>query len=152
MATPFSIPLGTGAAYSGQADAHIFELASPDNPVPTHHIRTTQDWGVRVRWEVEGAFVPFLVDEFHVYAFIESIGPGQELAPGPVVVGTMSSPLLPGNKRVYETSVNIPKGTINPGVYKMAVMVQLCDDAPPATPYPVVAAIELPLVTVFKPA
>jgi hypothetical protein len=151
MATNFSIPLGTDVAYKGQADAQVFELASPDNPVPSHHIRTTQAWGVAVKWEVEGAFVPFLVDQFHVYAFIESIGPGPELKLGPLVVNTMSVPLQAGNKRSYSASVPIAPG-MAPGVYKLVIMVQLHDDAPPATPYPVVAAIELPLVTVFQPA
>ena len=42
----FSIPLGTGAAYQGTMDAQVFELAAPDTPVPSNHIRTTQNWGV----------------------------------------------------------------------------------------------------------
>jgi hypothetical protein len=148
----FSIPAGTAAAYSGNVDAFVFELASPDTPVPTHHIRTTQNWGVKVDWSVNGAFVPFLVDEFHVRLFIESIGPGVEVEQPTVVVNTMSSPLLPGNSRNYSTTISIAAGTIPEGVYKLACLVQMHDDVAPGTPFPIVSCVELPIVTIFKPA
>jgi hypothetical protein len=149
---PFQVPLGTEAAYSGQVDANVFELASPDTAVPTHHIRTTQDWGVSVNWTASGAMVPFLVDEFRVSLYIESIGPGADTVRGPVVVNTMAGPLTPPNTRTYHASVDIPAGDFSPGVYKIAVLVQLHDDAGPGTPYPIVSSIELPLVTIFTPA
>lgn len=151
----FSIPLGTGAAYKGDMTAQVFELASPDTPVPTNHIRTTQAWGVEVKWRMEGAFVPFLIDQFQLRSFIESIGPGLEAAlpmGGPVVVNTLAAPLQAGNVREYSANINVPAGTVPAGVYKVVTVVQLHDDAPPASPYPIVATVEGPILTFFNPA
>ena len=104
---------------------------------------------------MNGAFVPFLVDEFHLRTFIESIGPGLEAAlplAGPVVVNTLSSPLQPGNVRQYSANINVPAGTVPAGVYKVVTVVQMHDDAPPSSPYPIVATVEGPIITFFNPA
>jgi hypothetical protein len=151
----FSVPLGTEPAYDGTMQATVFELAAPDTPVPTNHIRTTQNWGVRVDWEMTGAFTPFLIDEFRLRAFVESIGPGAEMAlplAGPVIVNTLAGPLGVGPKRTYSANINIPAGTVPAGVYKLVTLVQLHDDGAPGNPYPVVATVEGPIVTIFQPA
>ena len=146
---PFSIPLGTGPSYAGNVEAVVFEGGPPpDTSTPVNHIRTTQPWGVHV----EGAYVPFLVDEFRVRVFVESIGPGVELELPTVKVGTMSAGLIPPNKRSYAVNVPIAAGAIPAGVYKLACLVQLHDDLAPGTPYPIVSCIELPVITVFEPA
>ena len=122
----FSVPLGTEPSYDGTMQATVFELAAPDTAVPTNHIRTTQNWGVKVDWEMTGAFTPFLIDEFHLRAFVESIGPEAELAlplGGPVIVNTLAGALGVGPKRTYSANVNIPAGTVPAGVYKLVTLV-----------------------------
>jgi hypothetical protein len=148
----FSVPLGTEPAYDGTMQATVFELLAPDTPVPTNHIRTTQNWGVRVNWEMTGAFTPFLIDEFRMRAALESIGPGPELSFGPVVVNTLAGVLGAGPKRTYVANINIPAGAVPPGVYKLVTLIQLHDDGAPGNPYPIVATAEGPIVTIFQPA
>jgi hypothetical protein len=41
---------------------------------------------------------------------------------------------------------------VPPGVYKLVTLVQLHDDGAPGNPYPVVATVEGPIVTIFQPA
>jgi hypothetical protein len=135
MSTQFSVPTGTQPAYDGYVDAEVFELLAPDTPNPTNHIRTTQNWGVRVKWETYGTMVPFLVDEFRLRAYVEGIGPLPEFISPPVTVSTMAGALV-GSKRTYS----------------LVVLIQLFDDAPGTNPYPIVAAVDLPLVTLFTPA
>jgi hypothetical protein len=150
---PFSIPLGTASSYAGNVDAAVYEGGPPaDTSTPVNHIRTTQPWGVHVEWTVQGSYVPFLVDEFRVRLFIESIGPGLEVVRPPVVVPTMSVGLQPGNVRSYSANVEIAAGEIPAGVYKLACLVQMHDDVAPGTPFPIVSCIELPIVTIFAPA
>lgn len=151
MSTQLSVPIGTQPAYDGHVDAEVFEVLSPDTTNPTNHIRTTQNWGVRVKWETYGSMVPFLVDEFRVRAYVEGFGNLPEFISPPVTVNTMAGALV-GASRRYSADINFVAGALPAGVYKLAVLVQLFDDAPGTNPYPIVAAVDLPLVTLFTPA
>jgi hypothetical protein len=161
--TDFQVPAALAPAYDGfNLQADVIEFANPDELIPTHHIRTTQNWAVDVSWEMRGVQTTFLVDEFHIRVFLESIGPGVELQlpiGGPVVVGTMVPPLAAGPSRTYNnattgnlTRILTPAGTVPAGVYKMVTLVQLYDDAPGGTPYPIVGTVDGPILTFFKPS
>jgi hypothetical protein len=102
-----------------------------------------------------GAFTPFLIDEFRLRAFVESIGPGVEMVlpvGGPLIVNTLAGVLDVGPKRTYSANIKIPAGTVPPGVYKLVTLVQLHDDGAPGNPYPIVATVEGPIATIFQPA
>ncbi|MCL6512748.1 MAG: hypothetical protein K6U78_18935 [Anaerolineae bacterium] len=152
-----SVPAVLEPAYDGEMEAQVIEIAEQDTPVPTNHIRTTQNWRVNVKWEMRGALAAFLVDEFRLRAFLESIGPGAELAlpiGGPLVVNTMAGPLsFPGGvaTRTYTADINVPAGTVPPGVYKLVTTLQLHDDAPPGAPYPIAGMVEGPFLNFFNP-
>ncbi len=46
---------------------------------PTSIIRTTDAWHIHVDWSTDGPLSVFLPGNWHVKAYLESIGPGQEL-------------------------------------------------------------------------
>lgn len=148
----FSVPAALHPAYHGTLNATVFELASPDTPIPTNHIRTTQNWGVDATWEMEGVVTTFLVDEFRVHAYLEGIGSAApEIDLGPEVVMTTAGVPSGPQKLSYSAKINVAAGTVPPGVYKLVTLIQLFDDAPPANPYPIIGTVEGPMVTVFKP-
>jgi hypothetical protein len=161
----FQVPAALAPAYDGHnLSAQVVEFANPDEAIPTNHIRTTQNWAVDVSWEMRGIQTTFLVDQFHIRVFLEAIGPGAELAlpaAGPRMIGTLVPPLSSCGGvacRQYnnattgnQTRILTPAGTVPAGVYKMVTVVQLHDDAPPGTPYPIVGTVEGPIITFFNP-
>lgn len=161
----FQVPAALAAAYDGfNLNADVIEFANPDEAIPTNHIRTTQNWAVDVAWQMRGVQTTFLVDQFHIRVYLESIGPGPDFQlpiAGPRLVGTMVPPLaLCGVDpcRTYNnattgnlTRIVTPAGTVPAGVYKMVTLVQLYDDAPPGTPYPIVGTVDGPIITFFTP-
>lgn len=155
--TDISVPVALEPAYDGTMTAVVQEIASPDTPIPADHIRTTQNWRIHLEWETHGVLSQFLVDEFRVRAFLESIGPGAELAlpiGGPLVVSTMAGALsFPGGvpRRDYTADINVPAGTVPAGTYKLVTTLQLHDDAPPGTPYPIAGMVEGPVLNFFNP-
>ncbi len=143
--------------YNGTMDGYVFELAEPGLPVTTNLIRTTQDWGVKVKWTMTGPLASFLEAEFHLKVFLESIGPGNEysLPPADVIVNTLSVPLtFPGGvpTREYAVDIPIPAGTVEPHPYKIVAFLQLFSCCPGNRKYPVAGMYELPITDVFEPS
>lgn len=142
--------------YDGTMQAETFEIAEPGLPVTTNLIRTTQDWGIKVKWEMHGPLAVFLDADFHIRGFLESIGPGTEYAQPvtDIVVNTLSVPLTvtpDGPTREYEVDINIPKGTVEPHPYKLVAFIQLYSCCPKSHKYPIAGMCELPVVDIFEP-
>ena len=152
MPTDLSIPTGFGPAYHGQVEALVYENFPPDEPTPTNHIRTTQDWGVQVDWDTFGPLAGFWSAEFHLQAFVEGMGTAAEMDSPPVVEDTLVAGSLVGpGHRKYRKKIEFAAGSLPAGVYKVVVLVQMYQ-AGGAPAYPIVASVDLPLVTLFDPA
>ena len=134
-------------------DAEVFEATEPGQFNSTQLIRTTQDWTIRVYWEMHDAWAVFGWFDFEVTAFYESIGAGPEGSLGVVVVNSLSVPLV-GGQRVYGTApvVEIPvaAGTLPVGLYNVAVALQPHFVGGP--PMPFAGLVELKPVSIFAPA
>jgi len=61
---------------SGEIYAEVYELGGAK---PTSIIRTDQEWGVKVHWDLKGSLAPLICGEWCVHLCLESIGPGPEL-------------------------------------------------------------------------
>ena len=77
---------------------------------------------------------------------------------GDLVVSSMSGVLsfpiiggVPTPLRTYSSHIHTAPGTVAPGVYKLVVRLQLHDDAPGATPYPIAGMVEGPFINFFNP-
>jgi hypothetical protein len=150
---PNEIESPTGTGFDGTMDAEVFEATEPGQFNSTQLIRTTQDWAIRVYWEMHGAWPPFGWFDFDVTAFYESIGAGPEGTLGAVTVNSLSVPLA-GGQRVYGTMpvVEIPvlAGTLPVGLYNLAVALQPRFVGGP--PMPFAGLVELKPVNIFAPA
>jgi hypothetical protein len=144
-------------SYDGTMDAYTFELAEPGLPVTSKLIRTTQDWGVTVEWEMHGVLAHFLDADFHLKVCFESIGPGPEgVLPGAgdVVVNTLSGALtFPGGlaTRTYKKNIDVSAGALPAGAYKLVVVLQLYSCCHPSHPYPIAGLVELSVIDIFVP-
>jgi hypothetical protein len=98
-----------------------------------------------------GAFMPFLIDEFRLRVRrVDRPGSSWPFRGGPLVVNT-SREGWRRSERTYSANINIPAGTVRPA-FTLVTLVQLHDDGGPGNPYPIVATVEGPIVTIFQPA
>lgn len=138
--------------YKGNMTAVAFEGPGPIFQ-PKNVIRSDQQWGIKVEWEVEGPLVEWLDANFHITAHLESIGVGPEFTLPPVQVHTLSVPVNGGATatRHYEQNIDIAPGDIPAGVYKLVTTLQLFEAAT-GNPTPVAGFVESGMVQVFNPS
>lgn len=138
-------------AYTGNMTAVAFEGPGPQF-LPKNVIRSDQNWGIKVDWEVEGALVDWLDATFHVTAHLESIGPGPEYTLPTIEVPTLSVPLSggPAAKREYSQNIDIAPGEVQAGIYKIVTTLQLYEAAS-GNPTPVAGFVEGGMIQIFDP-
>jgi hypothetical protein len=150
MAMSFPIEVGETAYTGSITKAEVFEMVPPGVPQTKRIIRTDQQWGIHVEWEMCGSLAEWLNDEFHVQAFAEGMGnaaPDYDLAE--VVMPTLKGSWNPmTGKRCY--SVDIVGPTFAPGTYDMTVTVQLYEGESHA-PAPVAGFAECEKVQFYNP-
>jgi len=115
-------PLGSG--YEGSMDAKVFELNELAQPTSTQQIRTSQDWGVTVFWEMHGPSVLWEYVDFNADMFLDVMGPGTDFGPysvGPI--NSFSSALTADGQRLYQVDIPVAAG-LPVGVYEIAVVLQ----------------------------
>ncbi len=146
-------PLPSGS-YDGSMEAHTYEVAEPGVRATSRLIRTDQDWGVEVHWEMHGEEAHWFPGVFHLRTFLESIGPGPEyaipaLADPAVEKGTLDGTWYPADKqRLYSQNIEIKANTINPGTYKVVTLLQLC--AQDGRKLPIAGMVEGPILDIFE--
>lgn len=139
--------------YKGTMQARAFEGPAPIF-APKNVIRSDQEWGVKVDWEMHGALVEWLDAEFRISVFLESIGTGPEFDLAPVTVPTLSVPVTingNGKTREYSQTITVAPGAVPPGVYKIVTCLQLFERST-GNPTPVAGFDEGRMVQIFKPA
>jgi len=152
MSTPFEslLPLPLAGTLN---DIVVFE----ELPVNVSQIiRTTENWGIKISWQMSGPAAHLfllMAEKWHVRMQLESIGGGPEYrlpAGSPLVVdysaGTVISPTI---RQWNDITLNVPAGTVQAGVYKMTLTVQLADPAPGNTLRAMVAFTEGVLINFY---
>lgn len=120
--------------------------------IPTHEnhvINLVEAWGVNINWEMDGAsllFPPYAGTHWELRLFLESIGTAAEFSlpavPLSVPWGALASP------KTFTSTISIPAGTVvDPGPYKLTVMLQLFDGG---LPLGVTGFIEGPVVVFYR--
>ena len=147
----FAYPIETNLNdYQGSLEAIVFE--GPPSFAPTNVIRSDQDWGIRVSWEVHGPLAGWLDAEFRITIFLEKYGTGSDVDLAPAVIPTLSVLYDPATQsRTYSHDVNISAGVIPNGVYKIATCLQLYELGS-GNPVPIAAVVEGETVHLFDPA
>ena len=139
--------------YQGTMATHTFEGPGPIFS-PKNVIRSDQNWGVKVDWQVTGPLVEWLDAEFRLNVYLESIGTGPEFDLPTVVVATLSMPVVVDGagvkSRTYSQNVDIAAGTIPAGVYKIATTLHLYERAT-GNPTPIAGFVEGRMVNIFDP-
>jgi hypothetical protein len=128
----------------GDIEAAVYEVGGA-NPVSI--IRSDQDWGVQVRWQVEGSLLPYICGKWCIHLRLESLGTGREL--------TLEAPRLieldPCGKGDYSFDFRVPKGFIKPEhcsiPYKPIVTVTYYNAC--YTPGPIAGYVELPILQFY---
>ncbi len=69
-------PLGPNPIF-GEIEADCYEVGGVN---PTTIIRSNQAWEVKVKWKMEGNFIPWIDPhlKWHLHVLLESMGPGPE--------------------------------------------------------------------------
>lgn len=126
-----------------------FAVPSP-GPAPATIISTAVAWSVHIEWEIHGLFALGLAGDWHVKAFLESMGPGVEMQAGP----TQNIPLAAGvfqapDRRNYTANIPVAAGATPAGVYKLVTTVTYTE--PSGQPGPMAAYQEGPVLQFFEP-
>ena len=140
-------------SYTGSMEAQVFEGPDPAYG-PVNVIRTDQSWGVRVKWEMDGALVTWLNANFQIQAFLERMGPGADYALPIVVVNSLTGILtnpLTNPERNYKVDVTVAPGAVAVGVYRVVVALHLFDDSS-GNPTPIAGFADCGFIDIFQPA
>jgi hypothetical protein len=149
-------------ALAGGIYADVYEVEFPDTP--TSIIRSDQNWGVKIKWYLEGTLVPFVCGYWCINLYFESMGspkgpdhnedefdlraPDHKFKLDPCL-----KPDKDGHVWYYY-DFKVPPGTIKPGhcgrPYKVVAAVTyetICDQ-----PGPMAGFVEGPMIQFYDPA
>ncbi|MCB0191010.1 MAG: hypothetical protein KDJ65_03625 [Anaerolineae bacterium] len=146
------------------SDKHYFEVTTPVDPPlkggitaqileggkPTNYIiRADKDWSVNVEWYLEGALTDCICGTWCLHLFMESVGPGPEVA---FPYGEIRVPLDPCGDGHYQYEIEVKGGFIKPEhcttPYKLVAA--LTYRTPCDKPGPMAGFCELPLVQFYE--
>ncbi len=129
---------------------------------PTTIIRTDQPWRVHIEWRTRGLAAAVQGGQFKVNAYLESIGPGQDLRlplataiSKPLLSGVLSAVPAPDFwQRDYAADVSVAPGVVptDPEAsrpYKLVVAITY--DMPSGTPGPMAGFQEGPILQFYVP-
>jgi hypothetical protein len=148
-------------ALSGGIEAEVYELGGPTGHNATSIIRHDQDWGVKIKWYLEGTLVPFVCGYWCISLYFESMGspagPDHNQdefdlrAAYEVKLDPCLKPDADGHYYYYY-DFKVPKGTIKPGhcgrPYKVVAAVTyktLCN-----RPGPMAGFVEGPMIQFYE--
>lgn len=169
MATYKNVLETPSASCAGTMEAIVFEKAEFGPDTPATLIKTTQDWGIEVKWELHGDDTPLINGEFRVRAFLERMGPGDDkvipmgaqdyvaVSTGDLQPPDPADPNPQLNALLYKTKIEVPKvpepTSVPAGTYKVTTIVQLYRGSL-ATSKPMMVAgfLEGPMIEIYEPA
>ncbi|MBI3243100.1 MAG: hypothetical protein HYZ49_12475 [Chloroflexi bacterium] len=129
----------------GDIYAEVYEVKGAK---PTTIIRTDQEWGVKIHWELEGSLVPYICGEWCIHLCLESMGPGPELK-----LDHPHVPLDPCGNGEYYSDFRVKPGIITGEhcsvPYKLVVTVTYLTAC--EKPGPIAGFVEGPILQFYEP-
>lgn len=111
----------------------------PDTIPSNHLIQVEQGMKFGIQWTASGCLVPLLkCSKWKIQLLIEKWGQEEFLDRGQNVINV---PYVPVSGHVYTSSIEIPAGTMQEGVYDIVAVIRLLDNA--GKPLPVAGFAEL---------
>jgi hypothetical protein len=99
------------------------EVQDPEGIQPATIIQTEDAWLIHVEWEISGPAAPFVGGNWHVAAYLESIGgDGFEGQVGDTVDVPLSD-ADPAPARSYTADINVLGDTVPAGAYKLVTLI-----------------------------
>jgi len=120
------MPFQPSGALDLNGHVHTTLIHDPNLP-PSTIVKAGTPFTVHTSWGIEGSAVPLIAGDFHVTAYFERYGSGNEPEFGPVNVPVTSVPLV-GNTRHYTTHIPVPAG-LPEGAYELIVLITYTDTA-----------------------
>lgn len=156
---PIEIPIAAVPVFDGTMAAESFEVAEPGQLTTTNLIRTTQNWGVNVKWETHGFLSNLVSGKYHIRVLLEKIGvdvPSGDVDLPEIVIDSLT--LVPGQTEYnavdqqmsYNWPVKVSAGDVNAGTYKLVTLLQLYN--PAGNKLPVAGLCEGKIIDIFEPA
>jgi hypothetical protein len=99
------------------------EVRDPEGIEPSTIIQTEDAWLIRVEWEISGPAAPFLGGDWHVSAYLESIGGGDFEDQVGDTVDVPLSDADPAQTRSYSTDIDVLGDTVPAGAYKLVTLI-----------------------------
>lgn len=140
------------ADFMGTMEAAVIEVGGT---TPKNVIRTTQDFYVKVDWEMHGPVVEWVDADFRIEVLLERFGTGDDIDLPVVHIGTLSAPLVPTGSgtiaRHYSQNINVGAGQVAEGVYQIVTCLQLIERGS-GNPTPIAGFSRSGVIRVFKPS
>lgn len=132
------------AVFKGEITGYTHEV---DGVPPSTVIKTTDTWHIHVDWQTTGNATGMITGEWHIQAFLESMGPGPEKT---IIEPPLVIPLTPGVSPIlYSREVPIQPKIVPAGTYKLVVVMTYIE--PTGHPGPMAGFIEGPLLQFYEP-
>jgi len=132
----------------GEIYGEVYEVGGAS---PTSIIRTDQDWGVKIHWDLKGSLARFICGKWCIHLLLESMGPGPELKLDP---HREYFPLDPCGDGEYNFDFRVRRGVVKAehcsSIYKLVVAVTYI--TPCDKPGPIAAFVEGPLLQFYEAA
>jgi len=130
----------------GEIYAEVYEVGGAS---PTAIIRTDQEWGVKMHWDLKGSLTEYICGEWCVHLFLESMGPGPELK----LDARREIPLNPCGDGEYYYDFRVKPGVVTgkhcSTPYKVVVTVTYLTAC--HKPGPIAGFVEGPIVQFYEP-
>ena len=139
-----------GGAFSGTIAVTIVDPGGD----PVSIIKTTDAWKMRVTWTITGTIVgsfPHSSDDWYLQGFVETIGPGTDLALGPplqVPVNKVPATGTPAT-RTYTEDISVTASLVPAGTYDCAAVITCKTSGTPPVPVAVAAVERGPLLQFY---
>jgi len=126
-----------------------------EGPITQMVIRKDQDWEIEVNWEVHGSLLsnptsasfPF-TGNWLVRAYLESIGPGTEYTLPTDGLKISVDKTTTADRRDYSATIEVAKGKVEAGVYKLVVAVT--HESSPGVPGPIAGFYEGGVLQIYE--
>ncbi len=129
------------------APGDVFPAPGPFHPTPSNQIaQTDQTIHVHTQWTVSGGLAPLIDGTWKVDVYVEKYGTAE--APGTGVFSAIVKNLpFAGFSKTFNRTVSIPAGSLDAGLYKVALAITFV--GPAGQPLPVAGFAEMGMIQYY---